>query len=287
MMVEPPPKLVAVWQTKESGDTNYDIVYQILNPDLTTVGSNVVVGGTGINEGIPRLAAMPDGGFAITFETGSLNAGANIEMMVFGNETDSFAPVTTPATILHNAGTGYAGDIAVSTDGTIAVTWKENSDIFVQYLTPKGEKAGTPIEIDPGSTHALDNPSITAMSDGSFVVSYDNAGGQAMSQRLFAAVEDTPKVIALSGHDVDGDTLTSVITDLPNNGNLYQVVLDGDGKVTYDANGDVVLGAPIMTEPTTIGNSQGLVIFMPTAAYSGSDDIGFTVTDGNRCPSCK
>jgi len=267
-----PSKMVATWSSEE---TPNEIFAQVLNTDLTPFGGVVSVSSNTETSTRPSMVALNNGGFAISYDV-TTGVSEGIKMSLYGNASDSYALQADQIQVTLNA-TAVFADMSISTDGTILVTWQQDgsntTDIFGQYMTGNGEHAGAPFQVNMTDVGIQSTSSVQALDDGSFMVSWqDDSTGAVMTKKLMAAIEDQPRTLALSGYDADGDTLTTVITDLPVNGKIYQTT---DGST---------LGAEIIGTGTTVSHADGLVIYVPDASYSGPDDIGFTLSDGIAAP---
>ena len=76
------------------------------------------------------------------------------------------------------------------------------------------------------------------------------------------------KTITLTGTDVDGDSLTFIVTGLPTNGQLY----DGTGTAGHH----ITLG----DLPYTVTDPAGNVTYDPNADFNGIDSFIFKANDG-------
>ncbi|MTI88655.1 MAG: T9SS type A sorting domain-containing protein [Balneolaceae bacterium] len=81
-------------------------------------------------------------------------------------------------------------------------------------------------------------------------------------------LENERYIMVFKDIDEFGDTLSTVITRLPENGTLYQVTSDGTQK-----------GAAINSIPTVLSDPKNRAMYLPYTNYSGADSLDYKLQD--------
>jgi alpha-tubulin suppressor-like RCC1 family protein len=139
---------------------------------------------------------------------------------------------------------------ALTSGGTLAV-WGQNN--YGQTNVPVG--LTNAVTMSPGGEH---------------VVALGNNGAPVATPQVVGGFINLDTVIALSGSDPNGDSVSFQINSLPTNGALYQCVAG-------------TRGAPILTNGTAVTDPQNRVVFVPALDGSGAPytKFQFVATDGD------
>ena len=221
---------VAVWEGNGSGDS-YGIFAQRFNASGAKVGAETRINTTTTDtQGDPAITALSNGGYVITWQSApddndgdeDTDLPANIHAQLYnasGTKVGAQALVNTTT-----SGTQEEPQVTAMTDGGYLVTWNGNgtgddSGIFAQRYNASGIKVGVETRINTSTAGEQDDPRITALADGGYVIVWEsyNADGQfsgIQSQRFDA---NGNKLSGLTG-DALANTLTwsgsgSVIID--------------------------------------------------------------------------
>lgn len=230
---------VVTWQVYNPSLGTSDIYARAYNPSGVALGGQFQVSFGNQDDAQPQVAAISGGGFVITWQTNQPSTGGyDIHAHRFDASAGSvggdfrlnttYDGFQTKAVIAHLAGGGFA------------VAWQgENPsnfydpDIYVQRFDATGVLEGSETIANAPVTGFQGAPSITALTDGGFVVSwvgstptgvgvfaqaYDPAGAKEGSQISVAASGDLPSIAGLSDggfvvvHTVNGAQQNTAIS---------------------------------------------------------------------------
>ena len=157
---------------------------------------NAASGGTSVESSVTALA---DGGFAVAWYE-SDEAGPAHRIQVF---TAAGAPVGAQiVTSANHYGTAVGPVLAALSDGGFALAWTTNSEpmsdgsgraVFVQVYDAAGAAAGAPLQVNSQTGGDQLDPSITALADGAFVVSWTDMNGAGADDDEVKAQVFTPQ----------------------------------------------------------------------------------------------
>ncbi|HYG46824.1 MAG TPA: hypothetical protein VD846_02685 [Allosphingosinicella sp.] len=143
---------VLVWADFSEGGyffTVRGVKAQIYDAAGARVGGEIVVNSSKADWWPDGVAALPNGGFIITYDTGEVTAqmfdaaGAKIGGEIFVTAPDP----AVPADRQYNANS----DVTVLASGEIVITWDKvvqfDVDVYAQVLTPAGAKSGSEFRV--------------------------------------------------------------------------------------------------------------------------------------------
>ena len=133
---------------------------------------------------VPSIAALTDGGFVVTWS--SLGQDGSFEG-IYAQRYDSNGAAQGSEFRVNTTTTDwqYYPSITALADGGFVVTWTSNGQdgsgegIYAQRYDANGTAQGSEFRVNPTTAHPQSSPSITALADGGFVVtwmSYDQDG---------------------------------------------------------------------------------------------------------------
>lgn len=155
--------------------------------ESTLTGAEFVVNSTTtMNQTVPQIAALTNGGFAIVWEDDSGSDGVNgfksLNARVFG---PTGTPVANNFVVnTANAFDQSAAQITALTGGGFVITWCDqsnvqnpngNSDIRARVFPASGSPAGAEFIVNNANTSAQTVPQITALTNGGFVIVWEDA----------------------------------------------------------------------------------------------------------------
>ncbi|WP_337014687.1 beta strand repeat-containing protein [Leclercia sp. AS011] len=262
---------VVTWQAYTSGD--YHIYVQQF--DATGTGSSPVVldgitGNSSSYETQPQITALTGGGYVVTWSGFDYNS-SNYDSSTWVQQFDATGAKVGTAVELDGLSNGSNGGnytypyVAALADGGYAITWMEydttngswDYTVYVQQFTAGGSKVGAAVQLDAPhnntSNNYDENPRITALGDGGYVVTWMgnngsspdiyvqkfNASGVAVGDivRMEAsggAIDQFPQVTAVG---VDGEYMVTWYAFNPASGmfdfRLYVQKFNADGS-TYE-----------------------------------------------------
>ena len=217
-------RFVVSWTDLSStgGDTDgYAVRAQILNADGSAFGAEFLVNTTTSSDQFgSSITALADGRFVISWSDGSQTGGDTssyaIRAQVFnidGSTSGAEFLVNTTTT-----GTQYESSITALADGRFVISWSDGSQtggdtssyaIRAQVFNIDGSTSGAEFLVNTTTIGNQTGPSITALADGRFVVSWtdDSAtGGDASGYAIRAQIFDPrDSLVVLHGTTLDDD----------------------------------------------------------------------------------
>lgn len=201
-----------------------------------------------------RLAALPDGGFAVAY-AGEVDGQSAVVLRIFG-DTDTNPDGIGPIRIDTNlAAVESAIDITALNNGWVAVSWTETgpdggTDIRARVFDENGNSKSDAFLVSSGTSDA-DDSSLASLANGSVVVSWTDtladADGASIRGKILAAAME------IVGDEADnslfGGTLSDTISGAGGNDSIVgfggkDTLKGGEGNDTLDGGifNDVLLG---------------------------------------------
>ncbi|WP_419901298.1 hypothetical protein [Kiloniella sp.] len=242
---------VAVWQDHigEDGSGGEIVRAQVFGVDGDPRGESFVVDGDG-GKGTqyPDVAALSDGGFAVTWldggEKGSSDNSLNVKIYNYNSADEELISIETPKE--DGIDDVYLGEPSITglLDGGFVVAWpaEQNADdstvdedIYLQRFNSDGtpfNDAG-PIRIEAEGADDRD-PDVASLADGGFVVVWENYAEGTIEVRRFGADSDgsDPLTVTLDGLDPELDNENPEVTGLSNGGFaiVFETEILGEGE---------------------------------------------------------
>ncbi|MBB4042129.1 hypothetical protein GGR34_003814 [Microvirga flocculans] len=276
---------VVTWQSILGSDgSNWGIYSQRFDAAGAKVGGETLVNTTTAgDQTLPHVAALPDGGYLVTWESrdqdesGSSvylqrydDSGAAIGGEIFVNTTTSRTNIYPEIVAL--SGGGYV--IAWESDDPIAY-----GRVYLQRYTADGTPVDGAMPVDTTQVFGQSDPAMTALSDGGFVVTwgaYDADNGGIFLQRYDASGAKIGGVVLVNTTTAYSQIFPDV-TALPDGGYVVTWTTRYYGGSTadiylqqFDAAGAKV-GGEVLINTTTTGLQE-------TASVSALADGGYVVT---------
>src|SRR5262245_42834757 len=180
-------RFVVVWQdySGTGGDhLSYDVRGKVFNADGSKAGDEIFVNTTTVGEQYyPTIAALTDGGFAVAWWHNNQTTWpweAKVFVQIFNEDGtrrgDEFVANAT------DTGGQHTPAMAALPNGQFVVVWAggtpagigTGSDIFAQVFNADGSRAGDKLLVNTTVTDMQGWPSVAALGDGRFVVSWDD-----------------------------------------------------------------------------------------------------------------
>jgi hypothetical protein len=288
---------VVTWHGEGEGD-NFGIFQQRYSADGDTVGSETLVNSytTGTQTG-PTAAGLVDGGWVITWEGEGTDDSYGIFQQRYTLDGDAIGPET-----LVNSFTSaqqMASTITALADGGWVVTWigegaGDDSGIFQQRYAADGDALGTETLVNSYTTGNQTSPTITALSDGGWVVAWEGEGSgdnYGMFQRHFA-----PNIGGSNRADqITGTSWGEYLMGYGGNDRIdgqggNDIMVGGFGNDTYivDSAGDKVdelaaqgIDTVLASISYTLGGSVENLTLSGKAALSGTGNVLANHITGN------
>ena len=288
---------VVIWHS-DGQDSNYyyDSYGQCYDSSGATVGSEFRINTYTTDQQMhPAITALSDGGFIVTWQSsGQDGSGEGI----YGQRyTSSGAAVGNEFRInTYTFDSQMYPAIAGLSDGGFVVTWQSNGQdgsgygIYGQCYASNGATVGSEFRINTYTTYDQTSPTITGLSDGGFVVTWQSNGQDGSGYGIYG-----------QRYASDGTTIGSEfrINTYTFNPQMYPAIAglsDGGFVVAWQSNGqdgsyDGIYGQRYASNGATVGNEFRINTYTLYAQASPAitvlSDGGFVVTwqsanqDGN------
>jgi Ca2+-binding RTX toxin-like protein len=273
-------RLVATWESTDTGDTSGTCIRAVfMDAGGQVVGNDFVVNKTVTsNQTTPAVTALTDGGFVVTWS--SLDTGDGDAPCVRGRVFDANGNAAPNDFLINSTGANDQANpaIAALADGHFVVAWDstETGDgsggcIRARVFNADGSSDMTDFIVDTTTAGNQTVPSVTALDDGRFVVTWVSADtGDGSGTCIRAQMFDATVFNGTAGADTwHGGDLADHITGGANGDNLNG--LGGDDVISGDAGSDVLSGGD--------GND---ILFGGDGIDTISGDAGDDVLFGNE-----
>jgi len=278
---------------------------------VATLGSEILVNtATAAQQFLQQITGLTGGGFVVTWADFSQGVGgATGDSGGFAVKAQVFSAAGAPvgSEILVNATTDWDQtnpQITALADGGFVVTWQDDSELVgdttglavrAQVFTAAGAPVGSEILVNTATEGDQSDPQITALADGGFVVTWQDASlgvggttgdssGFAVKAQVFTAAGAPVGSEILVNTATDNDQSEVQITALPNGGFVmsWQDFSQGVGGATGDTSSYAVkaqtfdaAGAPVGSE-ILVNTATASTQF--AAQITALSDGGFVVT---------
>jgi Ca2+-binding RTX toxin-like protein len=176
-------RFVMTWFSADNGDGSGSCIRgRVYNADGVPAGSDFIVNTTATNSQFePSIASLADGRFVVTWE--SADPGEGSGLCIRGRIYDANGAPAGNDFIVNSTLTNGQFDVSVATlaDGRFLVTWEsddagDGSDSCVRgrVFNADGAPAGNDFIVNTTATDDQVTPSVTALSDGRFVVTWQS-----------------------------------------------------------------------------------------------------------------
>ncbi len=264
---------IVTWASLTQDGGGFGIYQRRYDAQGATTGPDVLVNATTAdNQTYPSVTGLANGGWVVTWQS-NLQDGAKYG--VYQRVYDAQG-ATTGADILVNVTTAddqQSPSVTALKNGGWVVTWQSNlqdgssNGVYQRIYNAQGVTAGPDILVNLTTASDQSNPSVTALSDGGWVVSWQSnlqdGSGYGIYQRRYDA----------QGATTGPDVLVNATTNLSQNSPSLAALANGGWVVTwqsniqdgsgygvyqrvYDAQG-ATTGADILVNVTTASDQQG------------------------------
>lgn len=189
---------VVTWQTFQMGSP-FDVFGQRFDAAGAKVGGEVMINTTLFgSQYSPSVAALQDGGYVITWQS-TPGGGDSFGFGVHAQRYDGTGAKAGPEVLVNTtvAGDQSAPSVAGLLDGGYVVTWMSFGQdgslwgVYGQRFDAAGAKAGSEFLVTTTTEAGQQDPSVTGLADGGFVVGWmgyqDGSGWGIYDQRFDAA----------------------------------------------------------------------------------------------------
>lgn len=273
---------VVTWQDQNS--TSGDIKAQVYDANGTPSGAELLVNTvTSGNQNTPTITSLANGGFVVAWTNQTASSGGDIKAQVY-----DATGAKVGSEFLANSTSIYdqeRASVATLNNGDFVVTWNDfrsgNWEVRGQVFHPTAagaSKVGAEFVVDTAFYNSRMTAAVTGLTNGNFVVSYEDTSGEIKSQ-VFSATGTKIGAAFVVNTNTSGNQGFPSITALTNGGFVMTWSDEGspsDGSSSsikaqvYDANGAKIGGEYLVNSQP--GSNQ----YYPTTAALANG--GFVIT---------
>jgi Ca2+-binding RTX toxin-like protein len=226
----------------------------------------------------PALTALPDGGYVVAFDHAVNNTSVVPYVFQFSASNSQSGGMT--PNMRSDTSSVANVDLATLAKGGYVMTYAASdasssyTGVFAQKFNVDGTKNGAEIQVAAPGVNFSQDPSVAALADGGFAVTWTNSGSGVYVQRFDGAGVAAGTAVKLDGSAYYDQGTSPVITSLTDGGYLVawqasQYYGSTAHAQRFDAKG-VMVGTDIVLPATASGAGQ-----LDIAAQAGG---GFVVT---------
>jgi RTX calcium-binding nonapeptide repeat (4 copies) len=274
-------RFIVTWT--DSSGIDSDVRGQTFNSDGTKSGDEFIVNAqTADKQGASTITALSsEGRFVATWQT--LNAsGFDIHAQVFeADGTISGSEQLVNTSTLNNQ---VAPAVAALSNGRFVVVWddqiaQQDHDIHAQIFNSNGSKWGGTTEFAVTAAATYDTePSVTALANGGFIVSWSKRGGGGfdIKAQVFDANGDTSGADFLINTTTTGHQTQSTLAGLPDG--RFVAAWRDSSQTGGDASGDAIRARVFNAD----GSNPGAEFLVNTTTTSDQSEPSITVLADGR-----
>ena len=286
---------VVVWESEETSAGSENIYGQIFDISGAKAGSEFQVNTytTSNWRADPSVAAFSDGGFVVVWESyGQDGSSYGIYGQMFNGSGDR---VGSEFQVNTDTNQGQEGpSVAVLADGGFVVAWDSPGDgywdgIYGQVFNGSGDRVGSEFQVNTYTDRDQARPSVAALSDGGFVVTWESSGQDTSEWGVFGQMFDSSgsrvgNEFQVNTHTTDGQQGPSVATfsdggfvvtwasgDYPDNFGIYGQLFDYSGNKTGGEFEAYYL--PYQRMQAVAALSGGGFVMITDAAFDDGEDV--------------
>lgn len=288
---------VISWQSYSFTDYRYHLKAQIFSENGAKIGTEFSVETQlQLDQAIPSIAALVDGGFVVTWRAYGTGPGVSlydIRAQVF----DAAGTKVGAEFIANTAIDDYQLDpkVAGLAGGGFVIVWQgydygsNSDDIKGQYFDADGNKVGVEFHVNTDKTGSQNNPSVTALANGGFIATWTS------TNPTNANADVKAQIFAADGSLIGAEFLVNTTTDESQSLPVVTTLADGRFVISWADNSHtdvdksfgaikaqvfsaagVKLGGEFEVNTTTIGEQSYPAI---TAMADGGFAIAWQETD--------
>jgi parallel beta-helix repeat protein len=175
-------RFVVVWQSLYQDGQDAGIIARLYNSNGQPLGGEILVNTTTKDaQDTPSVAALADGGFVVTWQSRDFGG---TEYDIFAQRYNASGIAVGSEFRVNSYLKGFQTNSAVTAlnNGGFVVTWQsEGQDgseegIYAQRYSSNGSRIGGEFRVNTTTSNFQDDPAITTLNDGSFVVTWQSDG---------------------------------------------------------------------------------------------------------------
>ena len=179
---------VVTWSSDIQDGSNFGIYAQRYDAGGLPTGTEFRVNTYTVGRQIdPSVAALSVGGFVVTWSS-DIQDGNKLD--IYGQRYDALgSPSGAEFRVnTYTASNQYEPSVAALSDGGFVVTWSSDvqGEIYAQRYDAGGVPVGTEFQVNTHTTSDQEDPSVAALSDGGFVVTWESNGQDGFGLGIYA-----------------------------------------------------------------------------------------------------
>jgi len=271
---------VITWRSNGQDGSDWGIYAQRFNASGSPVGSETLINTyTNSDQSYPSITALSDGGYVITWNSnGQDGSGYGIYAQRYNA---SGSPVGLETRINTYTNSNQAGrSITALSDGGYVISWtslgQDGSDwgIYAQRYNAAGSPVGSETRINTHTNFEQFQPSITALRDGGYVITWTSDSQDGFGSGIYAKQFSSPNAApALTGTQTELTAGTEDTVYLVSAAQLLAGFTDADNDTLSVINLTASNG-------TVVDNGDGTYTITPVADYNGPVTLNYRITDG-------
>ena len=254
---------VASWQSYGQDGSVYGIYGQRYDALGAQVGPEFQISTTTAGEQqLPAMATLSDGGFVVTWQDSAQDGSS---WGIFAQRYDAAGTAVGAEFQVNSYTESYQSDptVAALSDGGFVVTWMSYLQdgsvygIYGQRYDATGATLGSEFQINSQTGDEQQKPSVAALPDGGFVVTWQDGAQDGSSWGVYA------KVFSARGQLLEGAAGADALTGG-----------SGDDVIAGGAGADILAGGDGVDTLSYAGSEAGVTVDLATAAAAGGDAAG-------------
>jgi len=228
----------------------------------------------------PSITALSNGGFIITWQSYEQDESGS---GIYAKRFNSSGVLVGSETIINTTTSGnqLSPVVAALSDGGYVITWVSAGQdgsgygIYAQRFNASGSPVGSETLINTYTTNNQEAPSITALSDGGYVITWHSYGQDGSGWGIYAK-QFSPFVNTAPALTGSQSTLTAGTEDT-----AYVVTAAQLLAGFTDADNDTLSVTGLTaSNGTVVNNGDGTYTITPAANFNGAMTLSYSVSDG-------
>lgn len=243
----------------------------------------------------PEITALTNGGFVVTWTSEGQDGGAYV---IYGQRYDANGVAQGNEFLVNTTTTSsYLPSVTTLTSGGFVVTWSSEAPgskfhIYGQRFDANGITNGSEFLVSTNTTHSQSSSSITALTNGGFVVVWISDAQDGSDYGIYGQRFDANGAAQDSEFHINTTTTTTysqsspLITALTNGGFVVTWISEGqDSKFDiygqrYDANGIAQAGEFRVNTTTTTSSLDHSIVALTNGGFVATWSSGSSSSDG-------
>jgi hypothetical protein len=227
---------VVTWESSGGDGNGLGVVARVFGPNGTPITGEIAVNTvTAGNQDNRAITALAGGGFVVTWDDPSLSVPGTSDVNVKGQRFNADGTKAGSEFLVNTATTGDQEFSSVTglADGRFVVAWADfgvGGHIKAQIFNADGSRSGSEFFVNTTPNTLQSSPSIKALANGGFAVSWTDTSGTGGDTSISAI---KARVFDASGAGQGNEVLVNTVTAGGQNQSSITVLGNGDFVVTW------------------------------------------------------